>query len=428
VAFNVVFIAGVSTVIVNGNPLMRYDGYFIACDLLEVPNLGQRAAQYLSYLVDRYLFGARAARPPLQAEGERLLLLIYGIVSPVYRLVVTFGLIGFVASEYLLVGAVMALMALWSALALPLWRGWKHLRQGASLAERRDTALRRSALWLVLLAIFLFALPLPFHSVHQAVVWVPDDAIVRAESAGRVGVAPLAAGTPVQAGQALLQLDNPVLSAEVALAAAALQQVMAQLRQAEVEARAKAEALRGEATARAAKLADAEGRVAGLQVRAPVAGRWVPKAPTELPGRYVRRGEVVGYVVSEASQVARTAVPQEDMDLIRSRLRGVEVRLAQAPRASVEARLSRQVPGGDFELVSAALGTSGGGEIAVDPNHAGGMHTLRRVFDLEVLLARPSPTAVFGDRAYVRFELAPAPLGWQWFLRLRQLFLARLNV
>jgi len=94
----------------------------------------------------------------------------------------------------------------------------------------------------------------------------------------------------------------------------------------------------------------------------------------------------------------------------------------------VPATLARQVPGGDFELVSPALGTAGGGDVGVDPAQAGGTHTLRRVFDVEVRMAAPSPAAVFGDRAWVRFDLGSAPLGWQWALRLRQLFLARLNV
>jgi putative peptide zinc metalloprotease protein len=154
----------------------------------------------------------------------------------------------------------------------------------------------------------------------------------------------------------------------------------------------------------------------------------VPSATTELPGRYVKRGEILGYVVSGASPVVRTAVPQEDMDLIRGRLQSVQVRLSQDLRHAVDARLSRQVPGGDFVLVSPALGTTGGGEIAVDPAKPGGTHTLRRVFDVEVQMNQASPSAVFGDRAYVRFDLGNAPLGWQGFLRLRQLFLARLNV
>ena len=428
IAFNVILIAGVSTVLVNGNPLMRYDGYFLACDLLETPNLGQRASQYWTYLLDRYLFGARDAQPPLQLEGERALLLMYGAVSPIYRIVITFGLIWFVAAEYLLVGAVMAALALWSTLAVPAWKAWMHVSQGASLARRREQAMRRSLVALLCGAGFIGLVPVPFHSVHQAVVWLPDEAIVRAASAGQVTSAPASTGAGVQTGTVVLSLDNPTLTADVALAAAGLAQVQAQLRRAEVNAPAKAEALRGELTSRLAKLTDAEARVIGLQVRPAVAGRWVPKAATDLVGRYVKRGEVVGYVISGASQVVRAAVPQEDMDLIRSRLHAVQVRLVLAPEEPLDAEFSRQVPGGDFELVSSALGTSGGGDVAVDPGKPGGTHTLKRVFDVEIRLSRPSPAAVFGDRAHVRFDLGTAPLGWQWFLRLRQLFLARLNV
>jgi putative peptide zinc metalloprotease protein len=204
--------------------------------------------------------------------------------------------------------------------------------------------------------------------------------------------------------------------------------VQAELRRAEVEAPARLQALRSESASRSAKLGDAEARVAALQLRPSVAGHWVPKAATEPVGRYVKRGEIVGYVVAGPSRVVRVAVPQEDMDLIHSRLQAVQLRLAREPAEAVDAELSRRVPGGDFELVSPALGTSGGGEIAVDPAKPGAVHTLRRVFDLELTLSQPTTLPLFGDRAYVRFDLGDAPLGWQWFLRLRQLFLARLNV
>jgi putative peptide zinc metalloprotease protein len=104
------------------------------------------------------------------------------------------------------------------------------------------------------------------------------------------------------------------------------------------------------------------------------------------------------------------------------------VRLANDPATAMPARLCRYVSGGEQELVSQALGTEGGGEIPVDPAQKGGTHALHRVFDLELEMAHPSASGVFGDRAYVRFDLGWTPLARQWFLRLRQLFLARLDV
>ena len=427
-AFNVVAIAGISTVLVNGNPLMRYDGYFIATDLLEMPNLAQRAQAYWVYLSDRYLFGARDAEPPTASQGERRVLALYGAVAPVYRLSISIGLIWFVAGEYLLVGAAMALLTAWQALVLPLWKAWRHVAEGASLARRRGPARRRSFALAVAGVALLGLLPLPFHSVHQGVVWLPDEAIVRAQTAGLVQAAPAEPGAQVQPGDALLALENLPLQAEMTAAAAALAQTQARLRRAEVDEPVRAEPLRSELAARQARFDEAQNRLRLLQVQAATAGQWLPAAPTEPVGRAVRRGEVLGYLVAGATDRVRVAVTQEDADLVKTRLRAVQVRSLHQPLAAIDAQVRREVPGGGYELVSPALGSSAGGEIAVDPAKEGGTHSLRRVFDIELQLATPSPGAVFGDRVQVRFDLGTAPLAEQGLLRLRQAFLSRLSL
>ncbi len=441
IAFNVLLIAGVSTLLVNGNPLMRYDGYYIFCDLLETPNLAQRATQYWAYLFDRFAFGSPDATPPLESAGERVLLCIYGAIAPFYRLGILIGLIWFVASEYLFIGAVLAAACAWTALLMPLWKGWKHLSASPSLARRREVARRRTLITLALAAVFFGVIPLPFYSVHQAVVWLPDEAIVRTEVPAHVAAALVRPGESVTAGQALLQLDSPPLVAELGMAEGALAQVQAQLRKAEVDDPVRIAPLRAEVASRSARVAEAQRRVEALTITAATAGHWVPAAPTELAGRFVKRGEIVGHIVAGPSRLVRTAVTQEDMDLIvhamaispsladgQAQARGVEVRLANDVRHSVTAHITRAVPGGGLDLVSPALGTSGGGEVPVDPAQQGGVRSLRRVFDIEVELDRAAPAEAFGDRAHVRFDLGWTPLGWQWFLRLRQLFLARWNV
>jgi putative peptide zinc metalloprotease protein len=428
VAFNVVLIAGVSTLLVNGNPLMRYDGYFIACDLLESPNLSQRATQYWTWLIDRYAFGVRSAQPPLGSERERWLLVTYGLVAPLYRLGVSLGLAWFVAAQYPLVGVVMALFTLWSAMVMPAWKGFKHLSDGATLGARREIAIRRSVAALVLTMAFVGLVPLPFHSVHQGVVWVPDEAVVRAAEGGEIQAALADPGERITPGGQILTLASPTLLAELQGAAATVARTRARLRQAEVDDLVQAQSLRAELIADEARLAEAQRRVEALQVRAAVAGVWTPAATTDLAGRFAKRGEVLGHLVDGPSRHVRTAVTQEDRDLIGSRLRGVEVRLSAAPRTPTSAIVRREVPGGEFELVSPALGTHGGGEIAVDPAQSSGTKTLARVFDLELELSRPPAQGLFGDRVHVRFDLGYAPLGWQAFLRLRQLFLGRLNV
>ena len=427
-AYNVVLIAGVSTVLVNGNPLMRYDGYFIATDLLELPNLAQRAQAYWVYLADRWLFGARDAQEPLAAQGERAILAVYGAAAPAYRLLITVGLIWFVAREYLLVGALMAAIAAWQALALPVWKAWRHLDAGGSLARRRRPAKRRALLLLGAVLAVLTLLPLPFYSVHHGVVWLPDEALVRADAAGQIVAVQAAPGQQVAAGAPLLQLDNLALQADLTSAAAQLAQTEAKLRQAAVAEPAKAIALKGELAARQARFDQTQARVAALQLVAGLAGAWVPAAATELTGRTVKRGELLGYLVAGPTDRVRVAVTQEDADLVKTGLQAVQVRMLAWPGRTQGAQVRREVPGGGQALVSPALGSAAGGEIAVDPTQPAGTHSLRRVFDIELQLAQPAPGAVFGDKVWVRFELGATSLAQQWLLRLRQAFLSRLNV
>jgi putative peptide zinc metalloprotease protein len=430
IAFNVVLIAGFSTLVVNGNPLMRYDGYFIVCDLLEVPNLAQRAGQYRRYLVDRLLLGASQATPPVGVQGERAILLVYGLVAPVYQLAVTVGVIWFVIGEYLLAGALMALWSVWGSFLQPLWRGWRHLQQSPDLGPRRSQARWRVLALAALAVVGLGFVPVPFQVLHQGVLWMPDTAVVRAQADGHVGGVWHAGGERVQSGELLLQLDNPVLQADVQAAAGALAQAQANLRQAQTLHPEQVPALQQVVAVRDARWQERQTRLDGLQVRAGLGGQWFPAVTTDWEGRHVRRGEVLGHVVDGPARLVRVAVTQEDMALVGDRLRGVEVRqtgAAAAQTGPLTAGRPRLLPGGEQELVSAALGTLGGGEIPVDPAAGEGRRPLSRVFDLELPLAKPAVGAAYGARVDVRFDLGELPLLRQWALRARQVFLARLG-
>src|SRR5262249_55441476 len=113
-------IAGILTVRVNANPLLRFVGYFFFCDLSQMPNLGARSPGYCGWLVDRYLFGIDDNPPPI-VPGERLWLLLYAPLSFAYRAFVLFGISLFVASSFFIIGVMIALWGIAVGLALPIW-------------------------------------------------------------------------------------------------------------------------------------------------------------------------------------------------------------------------------------------------------------------------------------------------------------------
>jgi len=92
VCFNVMLLCSVGTLLLNGNPLMRYDGYFVLSDLVGVPNLAQRSRDVLRNAGSRLLLGVEVA-PTEPSLRSRLGLGCYGWASLGYRLVVLFSIV-----------------------------------------------------------------------------------------------------------------------------------------------------------------------------------------------------------------------------------------------------------------------------------------------------------------------------------------------
>ena len=95
VLYNIIFIAGVSSLLFNGNPLLRYDAYYMLADFLEIPNLGPRGLRYMGYLMQRYVLGIADAERPLTAPEEGAWFIIYSSASFACRIFIYFSIVFF---------------------------------------------------------------------------------------------------------------------------------------------------------------------------------------------------------------------------------------------------------------------------------------------------------------------------------------------
>jgi putative peptide zinc metalloprotease protein len=131
-----------------------------------------------------------------------------------------------------------------------------------------------------------------------------------------------------------------------------------------------------------ADLALALQRQRDLVVRSPVDGRFVIARAADLPGRFVRQGEVLSYVSRVGDSVIRIVVPEDEADLVRNRVRAVGLKFASRVTTSVAAAVKREVPALSDTLPSLALSTLGGGDIAVDPTDPSRVRTLSNLLHL----------------------------------------------
>lgn len=422
-ALATLLICSVSTLLFNGNPLLRLDGYYVLSDALDLPNLAARSKAWWTACAYRLARGQQSVPPATLAEGELKWLVMYSPASWLFRLGLFLALVTWIGGKSWLLGWMLALGLLgWLAL-----RGSSFiLKLSDGFSRLRAVALAWGALAMLALALVLFVLPVPSIVVARGVVWPPEGAQVRPAMSGIVTQTSAANGTVVQAGDVLLTLADPVLTAERDRRVSHLAGLQAQQYLALMQDPVKAAAITEDIARSEAEIARTEQQLAQLMVRSQSTGRLVLSSPDDLPGSYAARGAMLGYIVGNDAANVRVVLDEQNILLVRNRIRKVEVRLADRPTQPMAGQVGNEVPAATRKLPSSALGERHGGDVLVDPGDKEGLRTLTPVFLLDVKIPGYTPDRI-GGRVWVRFDLGFEPVGLQLLRRVRQLLLHDFN-
>jgi putative peptide zinc metalloprotease protein len=259
------------------------------------------------------------------------------------------------------------------------------------------------------------------------VVSVPENAIIRPSVNGFVERVVATPGAHVSKGELLIEGVDPMLPLEIEVFEARRRELQARYQSEWVESRVRAQITLEQLKAIDADLARARERAEDLAIRSPSDGIFHVHAPQDMPQRYLKQGQPIGYVLPDAVATARVMVSQQAADLVRNRTEAIEVRLAENLGDVVRANIRREVPAASDRLPSLALAQSGGGTVAIDPRDNSEMRALQTHFEFELELPDVKPVAV-GGRIHVRFEHGSETIAEQVYRAIRQLFLERFAV
>ena len=437
VLFSVMVIGGVSTLLFNGNPLLRFDGYYVLCDIIEVPNLAQRSNDHWKWLVRHHAFGLKTAAAANATPGELRWLVAYAPVSLVYRIAISIGIALYLGQEFALIGLAIGLWSLTTLVVWPLVKGAHYLVSSPELAGRRFRPVAIVSAVVSAAAVLTMAIPAPHSTYAEGLVWPDEDAQLRAEEAGFVASVHASTGQALRAGQPVAVLVNDSLAVDVETSAAAeirtqrsFLSALADRHSENSVSRSRVQAaVQAQAHQQAQdKLAHSEARLARLVIVASRDGQAQIPRSDDLPGRWLKKGETIGHLVTQQPPTVRAVVTQDDIDLVRSRLTRIEVKLAGDVRTQWQATVLREVPAGQDMVPSDALTLAGGGLIAADVSNPQQIRALNRVFQFDLQLPAEARDCLIGERAHIRFVHGSEPLAAQAARRVRQLFLSRLSM
>jgi putative peptide zinc metalloprotease protein len=311
-SFNVATMAGINTILFNANPLMRFDGYYILSDWLDLPNLYASGQRYVRYLGQRYWFGMNVRLPEWETPAG-VLIRTYGIAACVWRIFVCAGLV--IVASTLFHGAGMIL----SVLAVGLWFGGPLLQLVVFLARalpshqlnRRYFALVSGSA-LCLGGLLLFVVPwFGTAAAPMRTAYAPLHT-VRADSGGFVRAVLVIDGQSVVKDQVLLELENHELERELRDLELQIRISIAKSRMSEQKNElATAQTERALQQALQQRCAETRAQVEALTVRSPACGQIIGPHLNRLIDAYVEEGGELMAVGNENEKELVLSIAQD---------------------------------------------------------------------------------------------------------------------
>lgn len=420
VCLRLMFICSVSTLLFNGNPLLRFDGYYILMDLIEIPNLRQKSTEVLKRFLVELCLGIEQPENPFLPQRNRFLFGLYTVAAVLYRWVVVFSILLFlnkVLEPYGLkiIGRIIGALGLFGLVVQPLWQLGKFFYlPGRMHKVKRHRVLASLAVVAALVAAFLY-LPLPFHLACNFDVKPRDAATVYAAVDGQLREVLAVPGQPVAQGAVLARLDNVELQLNYLRLRGDLDeldvkmQVLQKQQRLDEEAGRSVKELSAQRAALARVIAEKQRELDNLVVKAPVAGIVLPvadKSDREPPG-----GQLPGWagdvlhpknrdallaandrlcLIGDPTQlVAEVIVDQTDVELVREAY--VRARQAGASGVPVELMLDA-LPGVALPSVIEQIALTPLTETPLSlSTHAGG--DVNSVADAQTGVPRPLSTS-----------------------------------
>lgn len=441
-ALNVMFVCSVSTVLFNGNPLLRYDGYYILADLIEIPNLRQKATTLFQRTLNHWCLGIAPQPDPFLPSRHRWLFVLYSIAAALYRWVILLSIFWFLYNllepyGLQLLGQLIALAAVYSLVVHPIVQVVRYFAVPGRLAMvKRWRVSVTGAVVGVLLLVVLFV-PLPYYVNCSFYVQPRDSAAVYVTVPGVTEEIFVQPNEHVETGQKILQLRSSELDQMIARQTTELAISQARYIAAERMAHEPGSTINNIETTKKAfdaaerQLAQRTNERRRLEIVAPVAGTVLAAPYVARPddtdsgrliawyghplerrnrGAYLEAGTLVCQIVPDVSKLeAVLAIDQADIEFIRPD-EPVVLWIRQLPGREFRSRVGRISP---VKMTSVPKGLSSqyGGDLVTTANPDGSDQPQSTTYQVSVVLNEVDARALAGATGWARVRAGHLTIG-----------------
>jgi len=365
-AYQLVVMASLVTVLFNANPLMKFDGYFILCELIGIQNLRPRADAQIKRMLTRATLGLQ--RPAEEASfSTKFWLVAYGISATIYKFSLVISIAVMIAMKFPLVGLILAAFHIITTVGSGAIKMTRFLLQSPETEPVRGRARVVAAIVLIGLPVASLLVPVPFGVVTLGVIGAEHEHYLNVDSPGEFDTALVSAGQQLDANAAVAVLQNDRLREELTLSTARLQNARLRwqvLHDIDLMAAQQEQASIAELEQEVAEL---QRRVDRLTMTCPEAGQVVRLIEPSEQGRFLQPGTLLAVVV-DGQPLMRTWLNEDQMGSIKTEVgTTVGIRIPGRSTATHSGRIVSIEPAAEKVFDKTALTYIAGGEILVNP-------------------------------------------------------------
>ncbi len=418
IMFDIVLVAGVATIIANLNPLMRFDGYYLFSDLLEIPNLRSTSQRYCASLIRWIAVGTKPVDLPY-GPGLKAFLAVFGVASAIYKFTIVMGISALLATKALWLGIGLAVFYAGGELLKVLRNTAKYLIHSDDAAERKiRSGIIAFAVYAVLPAM-LVLIPLPRQVKASASVGREVEAVQYPVLGGFVESVDISAGERIDPGEPIATIRNMDAAGMLADAVSALDRATIQALAAIGGDHALALRHEFEVRAGRTRVEHQRRRVEAAELRSSTAGTIVEAISGDDTGRYLTPATPVA-TIADGRWVVRAMIRAEGFAALGlGESSEIEFRPEADPTRTFRAKIIRVTPSGSKDLAGTVYAMESGGDVAISPVTG---HADESYFLVEAAIADPEGLS-FGMTGRVKLGVVSEPVAtsaWRAALRLLQ--------
>lgn len=414
-----ILISSVTTVLFNANPLMRFDGYYVLSDWLEIPTLRQRAIQFMGSRFRGLFFGSEssgAERTP-EALRESRALAIYAVLSFAYLIFVMWRVLHMLDSLFdqvglRFVGHILVLMWFVASVAFPLWMFFSRPLKSEKLAAKGKKLRPIAVAGAIVLGLaVVLCMPWGKSITRSCVFEIANPSNIRPEQPGFVTEVLRREGDLVERGDVIVRLRNPALESLAVRQKEAMREVDLELNQAQVIDNIQVyEAFRHQREELLLSIAETTRKLDDLNLRAAARGHILTRNMNDLQGRYFKTGEIVCSITPEGAFDVLVPLSEREARFIQAGHRA-EVRLVGLPGESLRGVIVQKPLTTISGELPSSLTSRRGGDVASTISEKGEELLMEKQWYAVLKVDENDEALRSGMTGRVRIQCGPSTIG-----------------